>query len=62
HLPQIAARADRHLAVAKRAKGGLATSDVTLLHGEDRVVELARVLGDADAVSARRHALTLLQA
>ncbi|MFZ5623687.1 MAG: DNA repair protein RecN, partial [Gemmatimonadota bacterium] len=62
HLPQIAARADRHLAVAKRAKGGLATSDVTLLHGEDRVVELARMLGDADAVSARRHALTLLQA
>jgi DNA repair protein RecN (Recombination protein N) len=60
HLPQIAARADRHLSVAKRSKGGMATSDVEVLHGEDRVVELARMLGDADAATARRHAQALL--
>jgi DNA repair protein RecN (Recombination protein N) len=61
HLPQIAAQADRHLVVAKRTRGGLATSDVTVIHGEDRVTELARMLGDADAETARRHALTLLK-
>ncbi len=60
HLPQIAARADRHLVVSKRAKGGLATSDVSWIHGEDRVGELARMLGDPDAETARRHALTML--
>jgi DNA repair protein RecN (Recombination protein N) len=60
HLPTIAARADRHLMVAKRTKGGLATSDVQMLHGEDRVVELARMLGDPESGAARRHALALL--
>jgi len=61
HLPQIAARAARHLVVAKRARGGIATSDVSVAHGEDRVIELARMLGDADAETARRHAMTLLE-
>jgi len=60
HLPQIAARADRHLVVAKQTQGGLATSDVMVIHGEDRVTELARMLGDADADTARRHALSML--
>ncbi len=60
HLPQIAARAERHLIVAKAARQGLATSDVALIHGEDRITELARMLGDADADTARRHAATLL--
>jgi DNA repair protein RecN (Recombination protein N) len=60
HLPQIAARGDRHLVVSKRAKGGVATSDVSWIHGEDRVAELARMLGDPDAETARRHALTML--
>jgi DNA repair protein RecN (Recombination protein N) len=62
HLPQIAARADRHLVVQKRAKGGLATSDVSWIHGEDRVGELARMLGDPDADTARRHAVAMLKA
>jgi DNA repair protein RecN (Recombination protein N) len=61
HLPQIAALADRHLVIAKRTRGGLATSDVSLIHGEDRVTELARMLGDPDAETARRHALALLR-
>jgi DNA repair protein RecN (Recombination protein N) len=60
HLPQIAARADRHLVVAKKTRGGLATSDVAMIHGEDRVTELARMLGDPDGATARRHALALL--
>ncbi|HLS47919.1 MAG TPA: DNA repair protein RecN [Gemmatimonadales bacterium] len=60
HLPQIAARADRHLTVAKGARAGLATSTVGVLYGEDRVGELARMLGDADGDAARRHAQSLL--
>jgi DNA repair protein RecN (Recombination protein N) len=60
HLPQIAAHADQHLVIAKRARGGMATSDVAVAHGEDRIVELARMLGDADADTARRHAVALL--
>lgn len=62
HLPQIAARSDRHLVVSKKARGGLATSDVAWIHGEDRVAELARMLGDPDGEAARRHALAMLGA
>jgi DNA repair protein RecN (Recombination protein N) len=62
HLPQIAARADRHLAVSKGARAGIATSTVDVLHGEDRVGELARMLGDAEGDAARRHAQALLSA
>ena len=60
HLPQIAARADRHLLVAKAAKQGIATSTVSVIHGEDRVTELARMLGDTESATARRHAQDLL--
>jgi DNA repair protein RecN (Recombination protein N) len=60
HLPQIAAVADQHLVVSKEARGGIATSDVQAIHGEDRVTELARMLGDADGRAARQHAKALL--
>jgi len=60
HLPQIAARADRHLVVSKEARRGIATSDAQVIHGEDRVNELARMLGDPEGDTARRHAQALL--
>ena len=60
HLPQIAARADRHLVVSKQARAGVATSDVRTIHGEDRVLEIARMLGDAEGDAALRHAQALL--
>ncbi len=62
HLPQIAARADRHLQIAKANRGGVATTDVAVLHGEDRIIELARMLGDADDAAARKLAGSLLAA
>lgn len=61
HLPQIAAYADQHLVVAKGNKGGIATSDVSVVGGETRVKEIARMLGDADMATARRHAALLLK-
>jgi DNA repair protein RecN (Recombination protein N) len=60
HLPQIAAKADQHLVVSKEARGGIATSDVAVIHGEDRVLEVARMLGDTEGEAARRHAQALL--
>jgi DNA repair protein RecN (Recombination protein N) len=61
HLPQIAARADNHLVVSKEARRGIATSDVQVIHGEDRINEIARMLGDAEGDAARRHAQALVQ-
>ncbi len=60
HLPQIAARAHRHLRIAKATRGGMATSDVALLLGEDRVIEVARMLGDAEDPSARKLAMSMM--
>lgn len=61
HLAQIGARADHHLLVSKGLKSGMATSDLRVIHGEDRVLELARMLGDADSVEARKHAGAMLK-
>src|SRR5436190_1067910 len=61
HLPQIAVYADQHLRVAKGKKGGVATSDVEVVKGEERTKEIAWMLGDADMATARRHAVELLK-
>ena len=62
HLPQIAARAHNHIVVAKAAKGGVTTADVTVLEGSTRVVEIARMLGgDPESKVSRAHAKELLE-
>ncbi|MES2955954.1 MAG: DNA repair protein RecN [Pseudomonadota bacterium] len=45
HLPQVAACADQHLMVAKRTDKGQTASTVEPVHGEQRVAEVARMLG-----------------
>jgi DNA repair protein RecN (Recombination protein N) len=45
HLPQVAACADHHLLVSKAAANGQASSQVRDVHGEERVSEIARMLG-----------------
>ena len=45
HLPQVAACADHHLVVSKQLSGGAIGSRVTPTHGEERVQEIARMLG-----------------
>ncbi len=61
HLPQIAGHADRHLVVSKATRDGMATSVVEVIHGEDRILEVARMLGDAESDSARKHAIELVK-
>jgi DNA repair protein RecN (Recombination protein N) len=62
HLPQIAARAHHHILVAKGARGGVTTADVTVLTGADRVSEVARMLGgDPKSDVSRAHAQELLE-
>jgi DNA repair protein RecN (Recombination protein N) len=60
HLAQIAARARQHLRVTKRPRKGIATAGVDVLDSDDRVEEVARMLGDPKDPSLRRHAEELL--
>ena len=45
HLPQVAACADHHLLVSKAAARGQVSSQVRGVNGQDRVSEIARMLG-----------------
>ena len=45
HLPQVAACADHHLVVAKQFQQNATVSSVSLVQGESRVIEVARMLG-----------------
>ncbi len=45
HLPQVAACADHHLVVSKQAGAGGPSSTVAAVSGEQRVAEVARMLG-----------------
>jgi DNA repair protein RecN (Recombination protein N) len=61
HLPQLAARAHHHILVAKGARGGVTTADIRVLDGDERVMEVARMLGgDPESEVSRAHARELL--
>ncbi len=62
HLAQVAAYANNHLLVVKDTDGQVTTSSVAVLQGEDRVRELARMLGGMeDSHTALSHARELLE-
>jgi DNA repair protein RecN (Recombination protein N) len=60
HLPPVAAAASAHYVVSKRAEAGRTVSEITLLAEEERVTEIARMLG-GQSDAARRHAAELLK-
>ena len=62
HLPQVAAKGHHHLRVIKRAAAGTTpTSGLQRLDQEERIVEIARMLGDEGAEkTSRDHARSLL--
>jgi DNA repair protein RecN (Recombination protein N) len=45
HLPQVASLAHHHFAVAKRTKSEATRTTITPLQGDDRIEEIARMLG-----------------
>ena len=60
HLPQVAAAAASQFMVIKEVKDGRTGTSLSLVDGEDRVAEIARMLGGVTD-SAKAHASTLLQ-
>ena len=64
HLPQIAAFADKHFMVSKKAtQAGRTVSSVAEIEGEAVVDQLARMLsGSTVTDAARRHAREMLEA
>lgn len=62
HLQQVACRAASQLAVEKRENGeGRTISRAKLLSYEERIVEIARMLGDAKSPTSQAHAKELLE-
>jgi DNA repair protein RecN (Recombination protein N) len=61
HLGQVAAYADRHLVVHKSSDGQVTSSGVRQVSGDERVSEIARMLGGvSDSAAALEHARALL--
>jgi DNA repair protein RecN (Recombination protein N) len=61
HLAQVAARASQHLTVEKRQKQKSTSTSVRLLSDDERVAEIARMLGGkADSEAGQQHARELL--
>jgi DNA repair protein RecN (Recombination protein N) len=62
HLPQVAACADHHLVVAKQLHGNSTFSSVSSIQGEQRVAEVARMLGGQRLLGTTlAHAKEMLQ-
>jgi DNA repair protein RecN (Recombination protein N) len=64
HLPQIAAQSDIHLSVTKEVVGGRTLARVSSLNHDERVVELAQMIGGRGeaSVAAARELLTSVRA
>jgi len=61
HLPQVAASADHQWQVTKETANGMASSSVTVLSPEERIEEIARMLGGLKITeTTRRHAAEML--
>ena len=62
HLASIAVYADNQIKIEKAVTGGITSSNVHNVTGEERVAEIARMLsGDADTEQSLDHARAMLQ-
>jgi DNA repair protein RecN (Recombination protein N) len=61
HFPQVASLAKHHFVVTKEVEGNRTRSTIRPVDSDERVAELARMLGGSEA-SARVHAESLLAA
>ena len=61
HLPQVAAAADHQWQVNKIVENGVTLSRITVLGGEQRIEEIARMLGGVKLTeTTRKHAAEML--
>ena len=61
HLPQVAAAADQQWQVSKAVENGVTLSRIAVLEGEQRVEEIARMLGGVKITeTTRKHAAEML--
>ncbi len=61
HLPQVAATADHQWQVSKTVENGVTLSHIAVLDGEQRVEEIARMLGGVKITeTTRKHAAEML--
>ena len=62
HLASIAVYADNQIKIEKAVAGGITSSNVHNVLGEERVAEIARMLsGDADTAQSLEHARAMLE-
>ena len=62
HLPQIAALADSHFVISKEIVNGKAQTRVSKITDDDRIVELARLLGGVDVTETTlQHAKEMIE-
>jgi DNA repair protein RecN (Recombination protein N) len=62
HQPQVASCATHHLRILKNASAGSTTTSAEYLHGEQRVEEIARMLGGAEVTRQTvAHAREMIQ-
>lgn len=62
HLAQIAAQAHHHISVSKGAVDGVTSADTEVLLADNRMLEIARMLGgDAESEVSQLHARELLE-
>lgn len=62
HLAQVAASAHQHLLVSKALSDGQTTSDIREVRSDERVKEVARMLGGTITDTSRAHAQAMLDA
>lgn len=61
HQPQIAAKADKHFSVSKSSLNNITSTNVSLLANDERINEIARMLGGQDITSVvKKHAKEML--
>lgn len=60
HLPQICAAGDKNFLISKAEHGGVTTTSVRELVGDEKIGEIIRLTGGGDTEAARRHAAELI--
>jgi DNA repair protein RecN (Recombination protein N) len=59
HLPQVASEAEQHFVVEKKTRGERTFTEIKKLNNEEKITELARMLGGTDA--AFKHAQEMMR-